>query len=127
MTGDEMVMYVVEDLSMRDQAWSSPFVYNNLLMKVEERQREKAYHCRGLFDQLLAGCMLLGGLFEGFYNNYGRNNKRGPFGRGVLFVRSRFDAISHLRTWCSFTTLHFIIYIFLPLGRIMSLGYYVNM
>lgn len=25
-----MVMYVVEDLSMRDQAWSPPFVYNNL-------------------------------------------------------------------------------------------------
>lgn len=48
MTAGEMVMYVVEDLSMRDQAWSPPFVYNNLLMKVEERQREKAYHCPGL-------------------------------------------------------------------------------
>lgn len=118
-------MYVVEDLSMRDQAWSPPFVYNNLLLT---KGRERRYIIALAFYELLVGCMLLGGLYEEvFCNNYGRNNKRGPFGRGVLFVRSRFDAISHLRTWCSFTTLHFIIYIFLPLGRIMSLRCCVKM
>lgn len=123
-----MVMYVVEDLSMRDQAWSSPFVYNNLFLTKGMREREKAYHCPGLLRTAgwlyVIGRTLCGRVF---CNNYGRNNRRGPFGRGVLFVRSRFDAISHLRTWCSFTTLHFIIYTFLPLGRIMSLRYCVNM